>query len=89
MFAGGRANIEPEYKTKERELRIRPYNTALGSLTKSLCSEIGLEESDVCLFETRVAFDCLLRKKVTKFGDLTDNLGACKIHINNMKQNIA
>lgn len=74
--------------TKEQELRLRPYNAALNSLTENLCSDIGLGSSDVCLFETRVAFDCLLRKKVTKFGDLTDNLGACSNHIDNMKQNI-
>ena len=40
------------------------------------------------MFETRTAFDCLLRHKVTKFGDITDNIGACSYHINNMKVNI-
>ena len=39
----------------------------------------------MCLFETRTAFDCLLRHKVQKFGDISDNIGACKHHIANMK----
>ena len=39
----------------------------------------------MCLFETRTAFDCLLRNKVRKYGDIMDNVGACSHHINNMK----
>jgi len=38
------------------------------------------------MFETRTAFDCLLRHRVRKYGDVTDNLGACKHHIGNMKE---
>ncbi len=41
---------------------------------------------DRFLFGTRTRFDCLLRKKVTKYGDITDNKGACEHHINNMKE---
>lgn len=51
-----------------------------------ICKEVGQPDSDRCSFEARTAFDCLLRKKVSKFGDITDNLGACKHHISNMKQ---
>jgi hypothetical protein len=69
-------------------LRIRPYNSALNQLTGKICNEIGLGGSDVCLFETRVAFDCVLRNKVQKFGGVTDNLGLCSNHINLMKKNI-
>ncbi len=49
---------------------------------------MGLGHNDVCLFETRVAFDCVLRKKVQKMGALTDNIGQCSNHINTMKANI-
>ena len=42
-------------------------------------------DNDKCLFETRTAFDCVLRMRVRKYGDMTDNLGACKHHISNMK----
>ena len=37
------------------------------------------------MFETRTAFDCVLRNKVRKYGDIMDNQGACKNHIANMK----
>ena len=53
-----------------------------------MCGEVGLESSEVCLFETRLAFDCLLRHKVSKLGDSMNNVGACKQHINTMKGNI-
>jgi hypothetical protein len=39
----------------------------------------------MCRFEARTAFDCLLRNKVRKMGNMTDNEGACKHHIANMK----
>lgn len=88
MFSGGNRTQHPQFITKEQDLRIRPYNQALSSLTQKICGEIGLENSDVCLFETRTAFDCLLRQKVQKMGALTDNIGHCSHHINNMKSNI-
>lgn len=69
-------------------MRIRPYNQELTKLTSNLCNEMGLGRSDVCLFETRVAFDCVLRNKVQKLGALTDNLGTCSNHINVMKAHI-
>ena len=47
-----------------------------------------MEGNDTCLFETRTAFDCVLRRKVTKMGDITDNLGHCQYHIRNMKDNV-
>ena len=88
MFGGPNRQIAPQFTVKEQELRLRPYNAALTQLTGKICNEIGLGESDVCLFETRVAFDCVLRQKVQKMGSVTDNLGLCSNHINNMKKNI-
>ena len=89
MFSGGSRQIAPEYFVKDNQLTIRPYNRALNDLTSKICDQIGLRESTTCMFETRVAFDCVLRRKVSKFGDITDNLGACSHHINNMKTNLA
>ena len=88
MFGGPNRQIAPQYHVRDQELRIRPYNAALTQLTGKVCNEIGLGQSDVCLFETRVAFDCVLRNKVQKMGSVTDNIGLCSIHINNMKKNI-
>jgi len=88
MFGGPNRQQSPQFITKEQELRLRPYNQELTKLTSNLCNEIGLGSSDVCLFETRLAFDCVLRQKVQKFGALTDNLGICSSHINHMKAHI-
>jgi hypothetical protein len=88
MFGGGSRQIAPEYRVRDKELRTRPYNDALNTLTSKICGELGLPGNDVCLFETRTAFDCVLRHKVTKMGDLEDNIGKCSIHIDNMKNNI-
>ena len=54
-------------------------------LTESICGDAGMAGQDMCLFETRTAFDCILRRKVQSQGDLTDNVGACSHHITNMK----
>ena len=70
MFSGGTRTIAPEYRVKDTHLRIRPYNSKLDELTGSLCQSIGLQSNDVCLFEARTAFDCVLRHKVTKMGDI-------------------
>lgn len=88
MFGGSSRQQAPRFTTSETELRLRPYNQRLSELTGKICGEIGLGESDVCLFETRLAFDCLLRHKVQKMGSITDNVGACFTHINTMKANI-
>jgi hypothetical protein len=88
MFGGPNRQIAPKFHVNDQELRIRPYNAALNQLTGKICNEIGMGDSDICLFETRVAFDCILRNKVQKFGSVTDNVGLCSIHINNMKKNI-
>ncbi len=88
MFGGVNRQQNPQFYTKEQNLTLRPYNERLSQLTGKLCGEIGLGGNDVCLFETRVAFDCLLRHKVQKFGTITDNIGACSEHINTMKANI-
>jgi hypothetical protein len=86
MFSGGNRSITPVYVVKDDSLKLRPYNQALNAYTEKVCTDIGQSGSDTCLFETRTAFDCLLRNKVRKFGDITDNVGACKHHIANMKQ---
>ena len=88
MFGGANRQQNPQFITQEKELRLRPYNQELTKLTSTLCNEIGLGSSDVCLFETRVAFDCVLRQKVQKFGAVNDNLGTCSNHINVMKAHI-
>ncbi len=85
MFSGGNRSITPEYRVKDEHLVLRPYNVALGVLTSKICTEAHQASQDSCLFETRLAFDCLLRNKVRKFGDITDNVGACKHHIASMK----
>ena len=85
MFSGGTRHISPVYKSPETTLKLRPYNDKLNQLTGSICAEIGQENSDRCLFETRTAFDCVLRNKVRKYGDIMDVQGACSNHIANMK----
>ena len=89
MFAGGNRTTAPTWNNKDDKLTLRPYNEALKQLTSSLCKEIGQEGQDTCLFETRTAFDCLLRHRVRKGGDIEDNVGACKYHIDQMKTNIS
>ena len=88
MFAGGERTSSATWIVKE-DFKLRPYNAALNDLTNGLCKELGQEGSDNCLFETRTAFDCLLRHRVRKNGDITDNIGACKNHINNMKSQVS
>ena len=61
MFGGANRQQHPKFITAEKELTLRPYNQKLNLLTGKICGEIGLSENDVCLFETRLAFDCLLR----------------------------
>jgi len=86
MFSGGQRAITPEFRVKDQQLTVRPYNAALTSLTETICAEVGQSGQDACLFETRTAFDCLLRHKVRKYGDISDNIGECSHHISNMKQ---
>ena len=88
MFSGGNRATTPNYYVKDESLTLRPYNTALTALSEKICTEVDQQGQDKCLFETRTAFDCLLRQKVRKFGDLTDNVGACKHHIANMKASV-
>ena len=85
MFSGGNRNIAPTYNVTDSQLTLRPYNARLGDLTKSVCAALG-DDSDRCLFETRTAFDCVLRGKVKQYGSEMDNIGACKHHIDNAKQ---
>ena len=71
----------------ESQLTLRPYNQKLSELTAKVCQAIeGGNASDRCQFETRMAFDCVLRGKVRKYGANMDNIGACKIHIQNAKE---
>ena len=86
MFSGGDRQIAPTYYVRDEKLTLRPYNQRLGELTAKICSDIGQAEQDKCLFETRTAFDCLARHKARKFGDISDNQTACRVHVNNMKQ---
>eukprot|EP00347_Sterkiella_histriomuscorum_P016126 403354388 len=88
MFGGGNRFQSPKFEAQESSLNIRPYNQQLNTFTKKICDEFGLGGNDVCMFETRTAFDCVLRHKVQKMGAITDNLGACIQHINNMKENV-
>ena len=88
MFGGANRQQHPQFFTNETELRLRPYNRQLSDLTSKVCQEVGLSQNDVCLFETRLAFDCVLRGRVQKMGAITDNIGACRIHINTMKDKI-
>jgi hypothetical protein len=87
-FVGVNRQQNVTFYVRDQNLTLRPYNERLSQLTGKICGEIGLGDSDVCLFETRVAFDCLLRKKVQKWGAVTDNVGTCSEHINAMKANI-
>lgn len=82
MFSGGNRSQAPKFWVTDDVVRIRPYNAQLNKLTAEVCTVTGFgSNNDTCMFETRTAFDCLLRKKVSKFGDMTDNSGACKHHI--------
>lgn len=86
MFSGGQRAIAPQYRVTDESLTLRPYHQTLGRLTEKICTESNMQGNDTCLFETRTAFDCVLRQKVQKFGDIMDNQGACKNHIANLKK---
>ena len=86
MFSGGSRHIAPTYHVTDSKLTLRPYNAKLGELSQKVCSTIeGGQASERCLFETRTAFDCVLRGKVRRYGANMDNIGACKTHIDNAK----
>ena len=60
MFSGGNRTIAPTYHSKDQSLTLRPYDAKMNELTRSVCTAIeGQEVSDRCLFEARVAFDCV------------------------------
>ena len=86
MFSGGNRNIAPQYRVQDQTLTLRPYHDKLNQLSGAICQQIGQGDSDRCLFETRTAFDCVLRNKVRKYGETMDVQGACKNHISNMKE---
>lgn len=85
MFSGGNRATASQFKTQEQSFSLRPYHQALTQLTGKICAEVGQSGEDRCLFEARTAFDCVLRHKVRKFGDISDNEGACAHHIQSMK----
>ena len=86
MFSGGDRAIAPIYHVRDEKLTLRPYNAKLNELTMSVCKAIeGDSVTERCLFEARTAFDCVQRGKVRQYGSNLDNVGACKIHIDNMK----
>ena len=86
MFSGGNRQIAPIYNVTDSQLTLRPYNSKLGELSKQVCASLNQADSDRCMFETRTAFDCVLRGKVQRFGANMDNIGACKHHIDNAKK---
>ena len=77
MFRGGNRLINPEFEVPNNTQALRPYNNALNDYTQGLCKSLNLDGNDVCLFESRLAFDCILRKKVSKMGLFDDNIGKC------------
>ena len=81
MFAGGSRISAPKYNVEDQDLTLRPYHAKLGAFTASLCKEIGQEGQEPCLFETRTAFDCVLRNKVRKGGNNENNVGKCSYHV--------
>ena len=85
MFSGTNRTSSATWYVQDSKLNVRPYNQKLDELTTSLCAELGHEGSDVCHFETRTAFDCVLRARVRKGANEMDNVGSCKHHIDNMK----
>ena len=89
MFSGGTRTTSSTWNVRDEKLTLRPYNAALNELSTSICTDLGHGDTDRCMFETRTAFDCLLRHRVTKGGDVTDNVSSCKYHIENMKDAIA
>ena len=85
MFSGGNRTTAATWVNKDQHLKLRPYNEKLTALTTEICNDMGHAGSDSCLFETRTAFDCVLRHRVRKGGHELDNIGKCKFHIDNMK----
>ena len=81
MFSGTNRTSSATWHVQDTKLTLRPYNEKLTDLTKSLCDELGHKGKDQCLFETRMAFDCVLRARVRKGANELDNVGGCKHHI--------
>ena len=86
MFSGGQRHTSPTFHVEHDHLQLRPYNAKLGQVSSDFCAATGAADSDACLFATRTAVDCVMRNKVSKYGDLMDNLGQCKYHIDHLKQ---
>ena len=85
MFSGTNRTSSATWHVQDSKLTVRPYNEKLNELTSSICEELGHGGSDLCKFETRTAFDCVLRARVRKGANEIDNVGGCKHHIENMK----
>ena len=89
MFSGGNRTTQAKWHVEHDKLTLRPYNERLTETTRAICSKLGQADSDACLFETRTAFDCVLRNKVRKGGDIEDNIGKCQFHIAQMKAHVS
>ena len=89
MFSGGNRTSQAKWHVEHDRLTLRPYDQRLSEVTKAVCNKLGQGESDACLFETRTAFDCVLRNKVRKGGDIEDNIGKCSFHIAQMKAHVS
>jgi len=75
----GDAFMNVKFHVEHQELPIPPYNEKLHSFTTQYCkSLIGDSDSKVCSFEMWTVLDCMLRNRVRKFGDVSDNIGKCK-----------
>ena len=85
VFSGSNRTTSATWHVADSKLTIRPYNEKLNELTVDICKELGHEKSDNCLFETRTAFDCVLRARVRKGANELDNVGSCKHHIEYLK----
>ena len=86
MFSGGQRQTAPVFHVEHDHLQLRPYNAKLGQVSSDFCAATGNRNSDACLFATRTAVDCVMRSKVSKYGDLMDNIGNCKYHIDHWKK---
>lgn len=71
MFHSGNILRANQFAVHDDHITIRPYNKRLNEYTSNMCAELGLHgQNDVCLFESRLAVDCVVRNKQRKFGDI-------------------
>jgi hypothetical protein len=89
MFQGGNRIRSNKFYVDDAHVTLKPYNSKLNEWTQGVCSQIGLHgANDVCLFESRLAADCVIRGRTRKFGDIEDNVGQCAHHVASFKRNV-